>query len=70
MNKHIQKIKDDIVKRCYSLKKVTESEKNLLRIKRVKFLLKKVQKSKGKSTKDQMLLLFKLGKELEENSVK
>jgi len=46
---------------------MTENEKDLLRKKKIKFLLKKIQKMKGESIKKRMLLFFELGKELSED---
>ena len=62
----IQQIKNDIKEECYSLKKVTEGERNPSKKKRIKSLEKKMQKSKGESIKERMLLLLKLKKELKE----
>ena len=66
----MQQIKNNIKRRCYSLKKVTEEERNLSKQKRVKKLLKKIKGVRGESTKKRILLLFKLEKELSEYYIK
>ena len=47
---------------------MNESIKNLFKRKRVKALIKQVQKLKGKSMKDRMLLLFDLENKINEQS--
>ena len=63
----IQKNKKDIKKGDYSLERAQESERNPSRKKRVKKLLKKIKKEKGKLTKEWMLTFLELGKELGED---
>ncbi len=48
---------------------MTENKKNFLRNKRIKALIKKVQKSKEELIKDKMLLLFKLERELDKEYI-
>ncbi len=50
----------------YSLKRISEEDRDPSRTKRMKKLWKKIKKAKEESTEKKMLLLFKLGKELEE----
>jgi len=52
------------------LEKVIEDKRGLSRIKKIKKLLKKVQRARGELTKIRMLLLFELEKELDEDIVK
>ena len=61
----IQQIINDIKNRKYQLKKVEGEERNLPRRKKIKTLIKKVQKLKGESTKERMLAFFELGRELD-----
>ncbi len=44
--------------------------KNLSRKKKIKRLLRKVKKAREESTKERMLLLLELGKEMDEDNVK
>ncbi len=66
MNKQIQKIKTNIKKGQYNLKRIVEKERNLSRIKRIKKLIQKIKKSKRELIEDRMLLFFELGKELDD----
>ncbi len=64
LEQNIQKIKADLRKGHYSLKRVSAKERNPLRVKRLKKLWKKIKVTEEGSTEDKMLLLFELGKEL------
>ncbi len=66
MNKQLQKIKADISKGHYFLKKVSEEERDISKKKKVKKLMKKVQKIKEEFIADRMLCFLKLGKKLGE----
>src|SRR6266540_1865376 len=62
----VQKIKADVQGGHYSLKRISEEYRDPSRTKKMKKLWKKIKKAKEESTEKKMLLLFKLGKELEE----
>ncbi len=64
IRKNIQKIKNDVKERHYSLQKVEEGERNLSKTKRIKRLWKKIDKEKGELIKEKMLIFFELEKEL------
>ncbi len=68
-NQHIFKIIADLVEGRYSLKKVSEGERDLSRLCRIKKLLKKLKKAKGELTEDRLILFFELEKELGEDKV-
>ena len=65
-NQTVQKIKVDVQKGHYSLKKVPAGDRNPVRGKRIKELWKKIKKAKEESTEEKILLFFDLGKELGE----
>jgi len=50
----------------YSLKRISEEDRDPSRTKRIKKLWKKIKKAQGESMAEKMLLLFELGKELGE----
>jgi len=52
------------------LEKVIEEERDFFRTKKIKKLMKKIQRAREESIKTKMLLLFELGKELDEDVVK
>src|SRR6266542_907310 len=62
----VQKIKADVQGGHYSLKRISEEDRDPSRTKRMKKLCKKRKKAKEAATEEKMLLLFKLGKELGE----
>ena len=62
-----QQIISDIKNKRYILERVTEEDGNLSREKRRKKLEKKVKKTRKEITKEKMLLLFELGKELKKD---
>src|SRR6266498_2010823 len=63
---YVQKIKADVQKGHYSLKRIPAGERNPKRGKRIKKLWKKIKAAKEESTEEKMLLFFELGKELED----
>src|SRR6266542_384257 len=68
-NQNVPKIKADISKGQYSLKRVSEGERNPSRLGRIKKLFKKLKKAKGELLKDRIILFFELGKELEDDKI-
>src|SRR6266542_6558332 len=66
----VQKIKADIQGGHYSLKRISDEDRDTTRDKRMKKLWKKIKKAKEESTEEKMLLLFELGKELGEEYVR
>ncbi len=62
-----QQIIKNIKEGQYSWEKVMKGEKNLSWAKKIKKLEKKIQKARKEFTKIRMLLLFELGKKLEED---
>ena len=65
----VQKLKADVQKGYYSLKRIPTGEKNPSRRKRIKKLWKKIKKAKEESTEEKILLFFELEKELGEEYV-
>ncbi len=63
-NQAIQRIKADLQKGWYSLKRVPAGERNPSRTKRIKKLWKKIKEVKEELTEEKMLLFFELEKEL------
>src|SRR6266542_2804822 len=68
-NKHVPKIIADISEGRYSLKRVSEGERDPSRLSRIKKLFKKLKKAKGELIEDRIILFFELGKELGEDNV-
>ena len=60
---------EDLAEGRYSLKKVSEEERNPSRLRRIKKLFKKLRKAKGELLKDRIILFFELGKELEDDKI-
>src|SRR6266542_3507720 len=68
-NQHVPKIIADLLEGRYSLKRVSEGERDPSRLCRIKKLLKKLKKTKGELLEDRIILFFELGKELEDDNV-
>ena len=66
----IQRIKKDLSERRYILKKIEARRRNPFHKKKIKKLIKKVKEVKEESSKERMLFLFELGKEIEEDKTK
>ena len=58
----VQKIKADVQGGHYSLKRISEGERDPSRAKRIRKLWKKIKKAKEESTEEKMTLFFELGK--------
>ena len=63
-NQTIQKIKVDVKEGYYSLRRISEEERDPSRAKRIKKLWRKIKKEREETTEERMLLFFELGKEL------
>src|SRR6266542_146277 len=68
-NQHVPKIIADLLEGRYSLKRVSEGERNPSRLGRIKKLFKKLKKAKGELIEDRIILFFELGKELEDDKI-
>src|SRR6266542_3551746 len=63
-NQYIPKIIADLSEGRFSLKRVSEGERDPSRLCRIKKLFKKLKKVKGELIEDRIILFFELGKEL------
>src|SRR6266542_2966877 len=63
-NQYLPKIIADLSEGRYSLKRVSEGERDPSRLCRIKKLFKKLRKAKGELIEDKIILFFELGKEL------
>src|SRR6266542_4124601 len=63
-NQNLPKIIADLSEGRYSLKRVSEGERDPSRLGRIKKLIKKIKKAKGELMEDRIILFFELGKEL------
>src|SRR6266542_1876093 len=68
-NQQIPKIIADLLEGRYSLKRVSEGERDPSRLCRIKKLLKKLKKAKGELIEDRIIIFFELGKELREDKI-
>ena len=68
-NQNVPKIIADLVEGRYSLKKVPEGERDPSRMKRIKKLLKKINKVKEEVIDERMIFFFELGKELGDDKI-
>src|SRR6266498_2530860 len=68
-NQYIPKIIADLSEGRYSLKRVSEGERDPSRLRRIKKLFKKLKQVKGELLEDRIILFFKLGKELGEDNI-
>ena len=68
-NQQVPRIIADIVEGRYSLKRVSEGEKDPSRMKIIKKLLNKIHKVRGKLIEERMILFFELEKELGEKVI-
>src|SRR6266511_4385240 len=68
-NQYIPKIIADLSEGRYSLKRVSEGERDPARLCRIKKLIKKLKKAKGELIEDRIILFFKLEKELGDDNI-
>src|SRR6266511_3669864 len=68
-NQNVLKIIADLSEGRYSLKSVSEGERDPSRLCRIKKLFKKLKKTKGELIEERIILFFELGKELGEENV-
>src|SRR6266540_3875479 len=68
-NQKVSKIIADLSEGRYSLKKVSEGDRDPSRLCRIKKLFKKLKKAKGELLEDRMILFFELGKELGDDKI-
>src|SRR6266540_5406694 len=68
-NQHVSKIIADLSKGRYSLKRVSERERDPSRLSRIRKLFKRLRKTKGELIEDRIILFFELGKELGDNNI-
>src|SRR6266536_2365349 len=68
-NQNVPKIIADLSEGRYSLKRVSEGERDPSRLCRIKKLFKKLKKAKGELTADRIILFFELGKKLGDDKI-
>src|SRR6266511_633205 len=66
---NVPKIIADLSEGRYSLKRVSEGERDPSRLCRIKKLVKKLKKAKGELIEDRIILFFELGKELRTDNI-
>src|SRR6266511_1149803 len=64
VNQYIPKIIADLSEGRYSLKRISEGERDPSRLCRIKKLFKKLKRAKGELIEERIILFFELGKEL------
>src|SRR6266498_380208 len=68
-NQYVPKIIVDLSEGRYSLKRVSERERDPSRLCRIKKLFKKLKKAKGELIEDRIIIFFELGKELGDDKI-
>src|SRR6266498_5055655 len=68
-NQYIPKIIADLSEGRYSLKKVSEGERDPSRLCRIKKLFKQLKRAKGELIEDRIILFFELEKELGDDNI-
>src|SRR6266542_3501183 len=68
-NQNVSKIIADLSEGRYSLKRISEGERDPSRLCRIKKLFKKLKRAKGELIEDRMILFFELGKELGDDNI-